>query len=468
MRQAANWTLIRVMGAILALGAVGAAQDVRGLGMGGALVPGPSLAAFNPAYSVYPPDGRGGGLTLPLGLLNFFVNPQLNVFDFILNPARYANPGDPTSPEFNALGAFDQATHLNTFILNPVTAPQQISINISATGITLSDQNGTPLAYDFSSGVAVNASSGASSVGAAPLFRIPFGFGGLSIGAGLFVNFTGPSLAVNPELQNDVIARGGSLTPGRNYENVVTGAVQGSVGISLDAAYATSLEVPGATVYVGGRGAGFYGIALVDATTNISVTADSTGEIGKAETTYEVTIFRADPTNGGFGFGVNLDLGVAADLPSATLGVPELEKLTVGLGVVGAVDTYSWSGQEQTITASGTSAPIAATRGGFGFNPLVTLNAAGTFSLSGGWRVLALADLQFGRGVFKAHLGAEAQFGMVLLRSGLGFDNGFRFGLGAGLEVAPGLGFDLALTTHQAPFYNHTSFGVALAARFGF
>jgi hypothetical protein len=461
-----------VIGSLLAFGGFGtlaSAQDVRGLGMGGALVPGPSLAVFNPAYSVYPSDGRGGGLVLPLGLLNFFVNPQMNVIDFISNPSRYANPGDPSSPEFNALAAFDQATHLNTFILNPVPAPRQINVNVSSTGVTLTDQNGTPLAYNFSSGASANLSSGASAVGATPLFRIPFGIGALNFGLGLFFNFSGPSLSVNPALQNDLIARGGTLEPNKNYEDAVTGQVQGAAGISFDAAFALPFDVPGARIYAGGRGAGFFGLAYVDVQASGSVRADASGSLTSATPTYEINVFRADPTNGGFGFGVNLDLGVAADLPSATLGVPELEKLTVGLGIVGAVDTYTWNGQEQTITASGTSSPVAATRGSFAFNPLVTLNAAGTFSLQGGLRVLAVTDIQFGRGVFAAHLGAEAQFGMFLARAGLGVENGgFRFGLGGGVEFAPGLGFDLALTTHQAPFYNHTSFGIALAARFGF
>jgi hypothetical protein len=444
------------------------AQDVRGLGLGGALVPGPGLGAFNPAYGAYPPDGRGGGLVLPLGLLNFFVNPTLNILDFATNPSRYQNPSDPASPEFNALAAFDQATHLNTFILNPVPAPREINLNLSSAGVTLTDQNGAALNYNFSSGGAVR--GGASTIGAAPLLRVPFGIGGLQFGLGVFVNFSGPSLAVDPQLQSDVVTGGGRLPANAKYPNAVVGGVQASAGISFDAAFSAALSLPeaapGVVVYAGGRGAGFYGLAYVEATVKGSVTADSSGDLDKAKADYSVTLFRADPTNGGFGFGLNADAGVAVDLPGALLNLPELEKLNIGLGIVGLVDYYTWNGQEQTTTSAGTSSPVAATRSGGGFDPLVTLNVAGTFSLANGLRVLAISDLQFGRGEFALHLGAEAQWGLFSLRSGLGFQNGLRFGLGGSLDLTPSIGLDVALTTHQAPFYNYTDFGVALAVRF--
>ncbi len=459
---------LTVIGASVLLAAAAQAQDVRSLGMGGALVPGSNLAAFNPAFAAYPGDGRGGGLVLPLGLLNFFVNPQLNLLDFATNPKRYSDPSNPNSPEFNVLAAFDQATHLNTLILNPVPAPREINVNISSTGVSLTDENGVPLAYSFSSGASVNAASSASAVGATPLFRVPFSVGPVSIGLGLFVNVSGPSLAVDPTLQADLIANGGRLTPNKNYPQAVVGQAQAATGISFDVATAFPITVPGATVYAGGRGGGFYGLAYFEATASGAVKADSSGELTKSTPSYSVRLFRADPTNGGFGFGLNLDLGVAADIPGATLGEPTLQKLTVGLGVVGALDLYSWQGTEQVIDQSGTSSPVAATRSAAAFNPLVTLNVAGTFSLDGGFRVLALADAQFGRGVLALHLGAEGQWGPFIARAGLGFDNGLRVGLGAGFDLTTGFGLDLALTTHQAPFYNYTDFGVALAVRFGF
>ena len=53
---------LTTIGLLLALSGAALAQDVRSLGLGGALVPGPAVSPFNPAYLNYPSDGRGGGL----------------------------------------------------------------------------------------------------------------------------------------------------------------------------------------------------------------------------------------------------------------------------------------------------------------------------------------------------------------------------------------------------------------------
>ncbi len=455
-----------ILAAIIVCSSFAGAQDVRGLGLGGALVPGPSLGAFNPAFGAYPSDGRGGGLVLPLGLLNFLINPQLNLIGLLTNPAQYNDPSNPNSPEFNVLAALDQVTHLNTLILNPVPAPRQINVNVSASGVTLTDQDGRPLETNFST--SLSNSRGTSAVGVSPLFRIPFGIGPVQFGLGVFISAGGPSLAIDPKLQADLLAGSGQLPPNTMYSSAVSGAAKASAGIAFDVAFAVPVPLPGATLYAGGRGSGFYGLALVDVSALGSLKTDSSGNLTSATPDYSVTVFRADPTNGGFGYGLNVDLGVAVDLPGATLGVSELERLNVGLGVVGAVDYYSWSGTEQTVTSAGTSVPVASSRSGGGVDPLVTVNVAGTFSLAGGLRVLALTDAQFGRGRLALHLGAEAQFGLFTLRGGLGLDNGFKFGLGASFDVSNNFGFDLALTTHQAPFYNHTNYGIALALRLGF
>ena len=442
---------------------------MRSLGLGGALVPGQSLGAFNPAFSAYSSDGRGGGLVLPLGLLNFLINPQMNVIDLLTNSAKYGDPSNPKAPEFNVLAAFDQATHINTLILNPVPAPRQINVNVSSSGVTLTDQDGKPLETNFSSSLANT--RGTSPVGVSPLLRIPFGIGPVQFGLGVFISAGGPSLAIDPKLQADLLAGNGKLPPNTTYSSAVSGAAKASAGIAFDVAFATPIALPalpGATVYVGGRGSGFYGLAHIDVNAVGSLTTDASGNLTSATPDYSVTIFRADPTNGGAGYGLNADLGVALDLPGAKLGVTELERLNIGLGIVGLVDYYVWNGTEQTITSAGTSAPVPSSRSGGGVDPLVTVNVAGTFSLAGGLRVLAMTDVQFGRGVLAFHLGAETQFGPVTVRGGLGVDNGFKFGLGASFDFSNSFGFDLALTTYQAPFYNHTNYGIALALRLGF
>jgi hypothetical protein len=141
---------LSVVGLALALSTTALAQDVRSLGLGGALVPGPTLSPFNPAYLSYPADGRGGGLSLPVGLLNFVLNPQMNVLDFLSNRAAYTST--PPTREFNFLAAFDQITHLNSFILNTPTAPRELTITLNSTGLSFFDEtNQRPLNVDFSS-----------------------------------------------------------------------------------------------------------------------------------------------------------------------------------------------------------------------------------------------------------------------------------------------------------------------------
>ncbi len=70
-------------------------------------------------------------------------------------------------------------------------------------------------------------------------------------------------------------------------------------------------------------------------------------------------------------------------------------------------------------------------------------------------------------GSLYGRVGGEYSLGPTRLRAGLGFDNGFRFGLGAGF-VGPGFSLDTALTTHRAPIVGNTVFGIALSLGFNF
>jgi hypothetical protein len=445
------------------------AQDVRALGLGGARAPGPGLSTFNPAYSAYPPEsGRGAGFVLPLGLLNFLFNPQLNVIDFITNTRAYADPGNPNAPEFNALAAFDQITHLNTLILNPVRAPREINVNISgSSGVTLTDENGQVISTSFSSNPGFQYASAYSAAGASPLVRVPFSVGPVSLGLGVFFYQRGPSVDVDTQLLVDIAAGGGRLPPNKTYPRAISAAGGVAAGITVDAGLAMPIALPTATVYVGARATAFYGLANAEIVVNGALKTGSDGSLSSTQPSYNYTTFLALPGSG-YGYGANLDGGVATDIPGANFGVPSLEVLTLGVGIVGLVDFYRWEGQERTVYSDGTSTTTPATRSSAGFDPVVTVNAAARFSFAGGVRVLALSDVQFGRNQFSGHIGAEATIGLLQLRGGLGVDGGLRFGLGASLEFAPNLGVDLALTTHQAPFYAHTNFGIALAARLGF
>ena len=167
---------------------------------------------------------------------------------------------------------------------------------------------------------------------------------------------------------------------------------------------------------------------------------------------------------------------MAADFSGAQLGAPQLERLNVGLGVLGGITYSTWTGQSFKVS-NGDSDPFGAGKGkaatvnsGLTSDPLFTLNAAGLFNVGvPGLRVLGAADLQFGRSTFSIHLGAEAQFGLLVGRAGIGYNNGLTFGLGGGVDFGGGLGLDLALTTHTPVFTSgYTAFGIALALKLGF
>ncbi len=469
--------VLSAIGLVFALAGAALAQDVRSLGLGGALVPGPGLSPYNPAYLSYPADGRGGGFSLPVGLLNFVLNPQMNVLDFLSNRSPYLS--NPPQKVFNFLAAFDQATHLNSFILNTPTPPGELTINLSASGISLFDvTNNRPISLDFSSLGSLFGTPSATS-GVTPFLSLPFSIGPVSIKMGVFANIAPSSPRIDQALIADVAD--GNLSS--DYANAVVASGQGAAGVSLDLAFSTPLAFDSTKVYLGARASGFFGAAYADGRALINITRGSTPALTDAKIGYEYTYFVSSPLasslgsdfSNGLGYGVAGDFGVVIDLAGASLGVPELEKFTVGLGIIGLVEANTWTGTEFRTVYDGVTGvttvtpPTAATRGGINFNPLFTANLAGTFSLAGGFRVLAMLDAQLGRGSLNLHLGVEAQWVLFVVRGGIGLESGrFRFGIGAGLEFAPGIGLDLALTAHPTPFIGGTSWGIAAALRFGF
>ena len=454
------------------------AQDVRSLGMGGVLLPGAGLAAFNPAFATYPANqwGRGGGIALPVGLINFFVRPQMNILNFINNRAPYVN--DPQNNPFDLLAIYDQATNLNSFILNPPSSPNELVIDISAqNGVRFFDGAGNQLQFSSGAAVAVAGSSSSRPLGVSPIFRVPINIGPVQVGVGLFVNVGTPGILIDQDFLNKLST---NTLPANKADNIfATGTFQASSGVALDLAFATSFSLPTTTLYVGARGTGFYGLGYVSGEVNAEVGTDKDGKpdpntLGK----YDGTVFISSPFYhpGDSGFGIDLDLGVAADFSGAQLGAPQLERLNVGLGVLGGITYSTWTGQSFKVS-NGDSDPFGAGKGkaatvnsGLTTDPLFTLNAAGLFNVGvPGLRVLGAADLQFGRNTFSIHLGAEAQFGLLVGRAGIGYNNGLTFGLGGGVDFGGGLGLDLALTTHTPVFTSgYTAFGIALALKLGF
>jgi hypothetical protein len=457
------------------IGGLAAAQEVRGLGMGGALLPGPSLAQYNPAYAAYDPsgfqpDGLEGGFSVPLGLINIFLRPSMNPLA-LYNNVQTKNSAALTNPNtaFDALAFVDQVSNLNSYIINPPSAPKRLNINYNnESGISLTDENNAKIdlgGYGGQNGSGSGAgSNGVGSSNFTPTFR----FGNLELGVGVFAGTQGPSFSSDAALSASLAS--GQFVAGVPYG--FSARAKGSAGISLGLAYAGGIPVSSPetgtfTVYLGGRARGFYGLAYGDINVQGDVTIDPTSKQPKPS--YTTTTF-VSYIGKGFGFGVNGDLGVAVDLP---VNGNQKSVATFGLGVINLVNYTTWSGEETTSApdSSGTqvSSTKPASRTDAIFNPLFTVNAGYSFRVEEiSSRVFIAADAQIGQGKFAAHLGAEAKLGPVFARGGIGYDRGLIFGLGAGLIFAPNFGADVALTTHTAPFTNHLDFGIALALRLGF
>jgi hypothetical protein len=363
--------------------------------------------------------------------------------------------------------------------LNTPTAPKELTINLSASGLSLFDvTNNRPINLDFSSLGGLFGTPSATS-GVSPFFSIPFSIGPVAIKLGVFANVAPGSPQINQALVADVADGNLSAT----YANAASITAKAAAGVSLDFGFSFPLDFDTTKLYVGARASGFFGLAYADGSGVLNVKPGADNALANAKIGYEYSYFISSPFasslgagySSGLGFGAAGDVGVVADLPGSALGVPELEKFTVGLGVIGVIEANTWNGTEiktvynpDTGTTTSTTNPNA-TRGGINFNPLFTANVAGQFSLAGGFRVLAMLDGQLGRGGFNTHLGVEAQWAILVVRGGVGLENGrFRFGVGAGLEFTRSIGLDLALTAHPTPFVGGTSFGVALAVRFGF
>jgi hypothetical protein len=432
--------------------------------MAGLVLPGPGAAYLNPAYAAFPAGlyGSDQGFQLPVGLLGLLLRPESNPLPAL---SGLSNLTDKNSP-FDVLSFYDQFTHLGEFLINPAssrafinpnTGYPEIQINVDATGIRVTDYQGNPIHLDLGLGTPAGVAS-SKALTPTPLFRIPFSLdSNFYLDLGLFAG--GFSLGLSPNESLRQALRSGQLQPNTEYALNLSGSAQ--AGLSLGFGYATRLpDVPipdfGPTkLYVGGRGEAFYGLAYLESNLSAGVQTNAQGQLDPNQPpVYRGAVFYTTPGNGN-GYGARADIGVAM----------EAQGTTVGLGIRNALGFARWSGTE--LRWNGSSNPISGQgeRSSFGFVPAFFLNAATQVPLEVGTLMVG-GDLGYETGLY-GRVGGEYSLGPARLRAGLGFDNGFRFGLGAGF-VGPGFTLDAALTTHPAPIVGNTVFGIALSLGLGF
>ena len=440
------------------------AQGVRSLGMAGLVLPGPEAAHLNPAYAAYPAGQYGSeqGLRLPLGLLGLVLRPESNPLPGLSGLANLTKENSP----FDLLTFYNQLTYPNEFLINPAssraflnpnTGYPEIQIVVEANGIQITDYRGNPIPLDLELGEAGVAATKALTP--APLLRVPLSLAdNLFLDLGIFAGGFGLGLSPNDSLRQAL--RSGQLSPNSEYAAVLSTSAQS--GISLGFGYAArlpDLPIPNLAplkLYLGSRGEAFYGLTYLEGNLSIGLQTDSQGRFDpNRPPVYRGTVFYSVPGSGN-GFGVRADLGVVIETQSATL----------GLGIRNLLGFVRWSGTELRWNGSpGDPVSSQAERSSFGFVPAIFLNAATQVPLEAGTLLLG-GDLGYQSRLY-GRIGGEYSFGPARLRAGLGFDNGLRFGLGAGF-VGAGFSLDTALTTHRAPVVGNTVFGLAVSLGLNF
>jgi hypothetical protein len=420
--------------------------------MGGVLLPDNAASSYNPAYAAAP-LGSHTSLELPLGAFN------------LIGLARDFDTDSPLGT--NLFGLVDQATHLSTLIFR---LPQTPSLETIVVDVVLSDDGLPKVKLDLEGTAASVLEFGVTRYGTELAAPINFGGGALRVGVRPFVTVNG-SYTPDADLRN--LFGEGTTQGGLDFG----GAAE--AGVALDVIYAGAVPTgsPDVDVYLGFRAAPYLGLFRADTSGNASlaVSGSSLDDV-QASYSYELNTF----ISSGVGFGIAGDIGVAVNSRDASGGT-----FTFGVGLRN-LGFGIWNGNENKTTATValttntgetpapeepvTSETVPTRRTTFSSNFGLVVNGGYLFEAAPLTDILLAADLGLEKGVFFGHLGTEAMFGVddavaIAARAGLGFENGFVFGLGTGINVS-GVSFDSALSSHRAPFNPQQSVGLAASLSF--
>lgn len=430
---------LAVMIALLLAFTSASAQDARSLGMGGVRVPGPGAADVNPAFAAMPRAG-GASLSLPLGLLSALTRDDWN----------------PGAPGFDALSTLDQGSHLSQYLLNPAVSPDNVTISVDASGLAIGFSGGSPMRLADPSAFAAG-------------FDLPLGgrFGPLTFGVRPYTEVHA-RFTPGPDLKA-VFGSGSASASG-------TLTASAEAGVALDLGAALPLPLPpaalgGGSLYAGVRVSGIAGLARASAhfQGNAQANQDSSGTYTDVTYSYDGIVSVGGLPAGNVGYGALGAAGVAIAAPAGT------GTVTAGLAVrhlgimVWDVQQTRYQGDQNgsSSTDLGTVRSVTAGQDVRVAANLAYTVAEGRLGVPGmGLTLAADGDLDLSGG-FATHLGAEARLGPAALRAGVGYQDGLRLGIGAGVR-AGGVGLDVALSSHRSPFTYHRAYGVSASLAFGF
>jgi hypothetical protein len=422
-----------LVAATLALATSANAQNIRSMGMGGALVPGKNLEPINPAFHYYEGPFEWS-VPLPLGLINFFARTK----DFSGGSSSFG-PG------------LDQVLHWSTLIFNPSTARPK---GVFGSSEPLSLDPGTQLSFrsPIPGGFRISVYDFDENTIGQPIA------GTFSIGLGIAAQLDPLEVVINDEYAQDYAK--GQFNQNGKYAMLL--ALGGSIGPRLDLTWGMPFELEETqwTGIVGARGAFTYNLATVEGITIWTKTPSGT-------TSTSLSLLASPFYKNGSSIDVSFDTGVVLQGADAT----------VGVGVIGLIELESLNG---TISGpprnGGAYIEVPLSDQQFSLARLITVNGAYHFSVDTDSMTIPMtvyADAQIegifsGSPYYAAHAGLEAGFDAFTARGGIGYDNGLNIGLGGGWQISEGFGLDAALTAQQALGAKQLNFGLALGLNFKF
>lgn len=430
--------LVVGLAVLLAL-ATASAQDARSLGMGGVRTPGPGAADVNPAFAAIPAAG-GSSLSLPLGLLSALTRDDWN----------------PNAAGFDALATLDEGSHLGQYLLNPAVSPDNVTFTVDASGLAIAFSGGSAMRLadptTFSAGfdLPLGGRLGPVTFGVRPYTRVHARF---TPGADLKAVFGPGSTSAS-----------GTLT------------ASAEAGVAVDVGAALPLPIPsaalgGGSLYAGVRLSGIAGLARASAAFQGRAQArqDSSGTYTSVTYSYDGTVSVGGLPDGTVGYGAMGALGLAALVPAGR------GTLTAGLAArhVGVMIWHLRQTRYQGDQGGSSSTDLGTVRAvELGQDVQLAANLAygvreGNLGVPGMGMTLAFdGDLDLSGG-FASHVGTEVRFGPASVRAGIGYQDGLRLGVGAGLR-AGGVGLDVALSSHRSPLTFHRAYGLSASLAFGF
>jgi hypothetical protein len=407
---------LRALGVAVLLVLAGAAhaEGARSQALAGTSIPGRD-AGTNPVYLALPGPAAGFELALPLGALQYLVSD-------------WANPSLAT---FDTLPLLNQLTDLSSFLLRAPRSPEVFGVRFSADGLTFS-ADGQPFTLP-------------ASLSLAEYLELPVRF---SVAPQL-------QLGLRPylSLRASGSQSGGVTVADEALEANLAFAARGAVeaGVAIEAAAAMLLEPlseagPSA---VGGRLGVLIGLAYAGAEGGGELAAALGGD-SDLEFEVEGVLQLGGLLAEGVGVGFSLDLGFVT-VVDTEFGPLTIELLAERLGATWwSVDQTTFSvdagldeGSTERVSVM-TLAPFSVSLGAaLPVHGLLGLN------LSEGDEAIVAVNLGYALATgVRASIATEIGFEALTVRTGVGYDNGLRAGVGLGFDAGP-VGADVALSMRQ-------------------